>query len=110
MPLQTVRTRLLDGATGTGDGPVFQAVQPFLYCALQLEITGAPTAVKVSLKGLIDGTTYDTLAVLDTAAGYASGEIVALTMPVGVRNLKCSLDTLTGGTAPSVNAYFVGGQ
>lgn len=111
MSLQTTRTRLLDGATATGDGAVFQAVFPFLYCALQLEFTNVGAA-KVSLKGLIDGATYDTLAVLDTAAGYLSGEIVQLQLPVGVRSLKCSLDTLTPTTTgtPSVNAYFVGGM
>lgn len=106
--LQTVRTRLLDAAAATGDGQIFQNVIPFFAVALQLEITGSPTAVVVSLKGLIDGSTYDVLAVLDTSAGYISGEIVMLQLPVPVRTLKCSLDTLTGGTNPTVSAYFAG--
>lgn len=105
---QWVSTRLLDGATATGDGSVFQDVIPLEAVTVQAEITGSPTRVVVSLKGLIGGATYDTLAVLDTAAGYLSGEIVALQIPAGVRTLKASLDTLSGGTNPTVTLHFSG--
>jgi hypothetical protein len=106
--LQTVRADLLAAATATGDGPVYDNVVPFLATGLQLEITGAPTRVVVSLLGLINGATYDTLAVLDTDQGYVSGEIMMMPLPVTVRQVKCNLGTLTGGTAPTVTAHFSG--
>ena len=106
--LQTVRADLLAAATVTGDGPVYDNVVPFLATALQLEITGAPTRVVVNLQGLISGATYDTLAVLDTDQGYLTGEVVMLQLPVPVRQVKCNLGTLTGGTAPTVTAHFAG--
>lgn len=99
---------LLQAATTTGDGTTYDHVKPFFAAALQLEFTGSPTQVVVNLMGLLNGTTFDTLAVLDTAAGYLSGEIVSLQLPVLARKVKCNIGTLTGGNVPTVTAHFVG--
>jgi hypothetical protein len=108
--LGSISTDLLAAATATGDGPIVNNIVPFLSMALQLKITGSPTQVVVSLKGCIDAvdTTFGTIAVLDTASGYISGEIVVIQLPIPARQVKCSLDTLTGGTNPTVTAHFSG--
>lgn len=105
---EAVRTTLLNAATATGDGPEFDNIAPMWAVGLQLVFTGAPSQVVVSLKGLIDGTTYDTIAVVDTAQGYVSGEMLPLTFPIPVRRVKCNLATLSGGSSPTVTAYFAG--
>lgn len=97
--------RLLDAVTATGDGPVEQLVFPRLAVAVQMETTGAPTQVKVTVKGLIAGSTYGTLCVLDTLGGYTAGEIVMLPIPVLATTIKASLDTLSGGSNPTVSLY-----
>lgn len=104
-----VSARLLNGVTATGDGPTLDHLgAPMVPSAVQVEISGAPTRVVVSIKGLLDGSTFDTLLTLDTDEGYVSGEIVAMSWPVGLRHVKASLDTFTGGgSGASVSCYFV---
>jgi hypothetical protein len=106
--MNTVRTDLLSSQTTTGDGPIYDNVVPFMASALQLEISGAPTQVVVTLYGLINGSTWAPLAVLDTAQGYLSGEVATLQLPALVRQVKANLGVLTGGTNPSVSAHFAG--
>ena len=103
---QTAAFRLLNPATTTGDGPVFNLEFPHLAAAVQAEITGAPTQAVINVMALLDGGTWDTLAVLDTNQGYASGEISPLTFPASVRQIKGNIGTLAGGTNPSVSLYF----
>ncbi|HEY8837229.1 MAG TPA: hypothetical protein VIO16_06005 [Dehalococcoidia bacterium] len=106
--MMTVRADLLAAASATGDGPVYDNGVPFFAAALQLEFTGAPAQVVVNLYGLIHGTTWALLAVLDTAQGYLAGEVASLQVPVLVRQVKCNLGTLSGGTNPTVTAHFTG--
>jgi hypothetical protein len=106
--MNTVRTDLLLNASATGDGNVYDNVVPFYAAALQLEIAGAPSQAVVTLSGLINGVTFTPLMVLDTAQGYLSGEVAQLQLPVLVRQVKCTLNTLAGGTNPSVTAHFAG--
>lgn len=102
----TVSGDLLKGAAATGDGNVFNNIAPMTLGSFQCEFTGAPTRVVVSIKGLIDGGTFDTLLTLDTDEGYLSGEIVSLSFPTLVRQIKAGLDTLTGGNVPTVSCHF----
>jgi|SRR6185437_13094033 len=99
---------LLAAAAAVGNGAVFRHAYGLLLGCVQLEITGAPTQVVVSIHALLDGATYDTLLTLDTNEGYVSGEIVPISFPVQVRDIYASLDTLTGGTSPTVSCYFQG--
>ncbi len=103
---QTVAIKLLNAAVATGDGPVFNLDFPQLAGAVQAEIAGAPTQAVVNVMALLDGGTWDTLCVLDTSQGYASGEISPLTFPAPIRQIKGNIGTLTGGTNPSVSLYF----
>ncbi len=103
---QTVAIKLLNAAAAAGDGPVFNLEFPQLAAAVQAEITGAPTQAVINLMGLLDGGTWDTLCVLDTAQGYVGGEISPVTFPAPVRQIKGNIGTLTGGTSPSISLYF----
>jgi len=103
---QTVAIKLLNGAVTTGDGPVFNLDFPQLGAAVQAEIAGAPTQAVINVMALLDGSTWDTLCVLDTGQGYISGEISPLSFPAPVRQVKGNIGTLSGGTNPSVSLYF----
>lgn len=109
--------RLLDGQTvagasasgdtpGAGDGPVHKLMFPHLAASVQAEINGNPTACVINVMALLDGATWDTIAVLDIAEGYVSGEIQPISFPAPFRQIKANLATLSGGTAPSVSCYF----
>jgi hypothetical protein len=103
---QTAAIKLLNAAATTGDGPVFNLEFPQLAAAAQAEIAGAPTQAVINLMGLLDGSTWDTLCVLDTSQGYVSGEISPVTFPAPIRQIKGNIATLAGGTNPSVSLYF----
>ena len=103
---QTAAIKLLNAATTTGDGPVFNLEFPQLAAAVQAEIAGAPTQAVINVMALLDGGTWDTLCVLDTSEGYLSGEISPITFPAPIRQIKGNIGTLTGGTSPSVSLYF----
>ena len=103
---QTAAIRLLNGATATGDGPVFNLEFPQLAAAVQAEIFGAPTACVINVLALLDGSTWDTLCVLDINQGYVSGGISPISFPAPIRQVKANIGALSGGTTPSVNLYF----
>jgi hypothetical protein len=103
---QTVAIRLLSAAAATGDGPVFNLEFPQLAAAVQAEISGAPTQAVINVMALLDGGTWDTLAVLDINQGYVSGEISALSIPTPLRQVKGNIGALAGGTNPTVSLYF----
>ena len=103
---QTAAIKLLNAAATTGDGPVFNLEFPQLATAAQAEIAGAPTQAVINLMGLLDGSTWDTLCVLDTSQGYVSGEISPITFPAPIRQIKGNIAMLTGGTNPSISLYF----
>ena len=103
---QTAAIRLLNAASATGDGPVFNLEFPQLAAAVQAEISGAPTACVINVMALLDGGTWDTLCVLDTSQGYVSGEISPISFPAPIRQIKGNIGVLSGGSNPAVNLYF----
>jgi hypothetical protein len=104
---QTVAGATGSGTTqGAGDGPIFDMSYAHLAGSVQGEISGNPTACVINIMGLLDGATWDTLAVLDLSQGYVSGEIQTLPYPSTVVKIKANLATLSGGANPSVSCYF----
>jgi hypothetical protein len=103
---QTAAMRLLNVATTTGDGPVFNLEFPQLAAAVQAEIAGAPTQAVINVMALLDGGTWDTLCVLDINQGYVSGEIQPISFPAPIRQIKGNIGALAGGANPSVSLYF----
>lgn len=104
---RTVSGKLLDAVavTGAGSALIFQGTRN--NHTIQVKSTGAPTGVKVTLKGTTDLGNYATIATWDTAAGQVDGDILVVSGPA-VIGVKASLDTLTGGTVPTVTATYVG--
>lgn len=113
---QTTYMRLLSGQTvagasgsgmtqGAGDGPICSLIYPHMAASVQVEITGNATACVVNIMGLLDGSTWSILSVLDISQGYISGELQELTFPAVIRYVKANLATLTG-TGTSVSCYF----
>jgi hypothetical protein len=103
----TMNVKLLDKASAVGDGNVFSNLVPFRMGSFQVELSGNPSRAVVSLQALLQGGTFDTVATFDTDQGYQSGEIMML-LPLSVVTIKAKLETLTGGSNPSVSAYFAG--
>jgi hypothetical protein len=93
---------LLNDVTASGDGPALKVMQPIVIEALQAEISGAPAACIVNLLGLIDGSTFDTIATLDISQGYVSGGIVMLPPRMRLRQIKGNVSALSAGAAVSL--------
>lgn len=95
----------LSAATSTGAGSELTSdVRP--SATVQISITGAPSAVTVTLEGSIDGHNWD---IVDTHI-MSAGELTALGAIYGVADTplkyrRLNLTTLTGGTAPTVTGY-----
>ena len=106
MSQQTLTGKLLNAVTVVGVGPEISGIGPVALGSFAAEWTGSPTRVVVTIKGIIDGSTYDTLVVIDSDQGYTSGEIVFMSFPTMVRRVKASLDVLTGGSSPTVSCYM----
>lgn len=100
------QTRLFFGATTTGDGAVFELATTTRALALQAEIIGAPATCTINLMGLLDGSTFDTIAVFDVTQGYVSGEIQDIPLPAPLRQVKGNISALSPGG--SVNLYLAG--
>lgn len=69
--------------------------------AIQTVVTGAPTAVSIKLQGSLDGANwYDLATSTSTTGDYQT----AIDKPA--RFVRANLGTLTGGTAPTVQAII----
>ena len=101
-----ISAKLLLNTTSTGDGSIVNFIQPVTVASFQCELFGAPTRAQVNIMGILDGATFDTLAVMDTAQGYLSGEIVTFNFPIAVRTVKANIGVLSGGTNPAVSCYM----
>lgn len=99
---------LLQGVLVTGAGVAFAPGAPARYHSLQ--VFGAGTAVAtgcvVNLEGSLDGTHWAKIGAW-TLGTQAYNDIVNVG-PLGVIYVRANLVTLTGGTAPSVTAYYFG--
>lgn len=89
----------LNAVAVTGAGSAIDLGVVHRTISMQTVVTGAPT-VSITLKGSLDGTNYVTLATSTSGTGDLQ---VSVDKPV--RFVKVSLDTLTGGTAPTVTAW-----
>lgn len=105
----TVSGNLLNAVTATGAGNpiIFQGSRNSHTFQVKLGGTAPPTGCKVTLKGTLDLVNYATIATWDLSAGQVDGDILVVENP-GIIGVKASLDTLSGGTAPTVTANYVG--
>jgi hypothetical protein len=99
---QTASSTLLSAVSATGDGPVIKTMFPVLAVGVQAEIAGSPAACVINVMALLDGVTWDTIAVLDVTQGYVSGEITMLAIPTLVRQIKGNIGSLSAGATVSL--------
>lgn len=101
----------LNGATSTGfqPGASFD-VQGCDTFSMQVTFTGGEPTVVVELQATLDpptisdaDATWYTIATFSTSDSDTSGEIITVT-GTPVRRIACNLQTLSGGTSPTVTA------
>ena len=95
--------KLLDAVTGVGAGNGRMTDKVFAHHGWQISVTGAPSAVSVTLEGSLDGSTW---VVLDTSTITTSEIRFVANKPVLF--VRGNLGTLTGGTAPTVSVEYMG--
>ena len=97
---------LLNGATTTGDGPVFDILlQPFIM-SVQAVISGSPATCVINVMASLDSMTWDTVMVLDVTEGYISGEIQTISFPIVAKQIKGNVGAISSGA--SVSLYMAG--
>lgn len=88
---------LLNAATSTGAGTAADLDFVRGTFTMATVVTGAPSAVSVTLQGSLDGVTFQTLATSTSTTGDQQWQV-----DKPQRYLRANLATLTGGTSPTV--------
>ena len=98
--------KLLDAAIATGPSAVFANGLSNAH-SVQVNITGAPTAVTVIVDGSLDqGANWDTIATLAFTAGELAAGLATLSIGGKPRDaIRHDLTVLTGGSSPTVTSY-----
>lgn len=106
---QTISGTLLNAAAATGLSPaiIFQSARNGHTMQVKLGGTAPPTTCVVTLQGTLDLVNYAKIATWDLSGGQVDGDILVVQNP-GIIGVKASLDTLGGGTAPTVTVNYVG--
>lgn len=101
--------KLLNAVTSTGASLAKEFTRLIKHHTVQVNITGAPTAVTVTLEGSLDGVNFRTIATHALSAGdltATTGMFFDIDKPVLF--VKVNLTVFTGGTAPTVTVYYEG--
>ena len=93
--------RLLDAATATGASAYVNEYSS--NYAVQVVVTGSPSAVTVNLEGSLDGVNFVQL-------GTASAAGMFWVTDTPVKYVRANLATLTGGTSPTVTVTMSAGR
>lgn len=94
-------------ATGASNPLIFQTARSRHTLQVVLGGAVAATAAVVTLKGTLDGVTFNTIATWSLAGGQVSGDLISVDH-VNVIGVEASLDTFTGGTTPNCTANYSG--
>ncbi len=99
----------LNAVTGTGASGAKEFRRLIDRHALQVTITGAPSAVTVTLEGSLDGTTFSTIGTHAMSAGELTAtKAMYFDVDMPVLWVKANLTVLTAGTAPTVTVTYAG--
>lgn len=101
--------KLLNAVGGLGASPVWDVRMKPRHHTVEIEITGSPTAVTVALEGTLTKNGFYSLAdhvvsAEELTAGRAMFHVVDKT----VRAVRLNVILLTGGTVPTITAYYEG--
>ena len=99
--------KFLDASTSTGpsDSLPFRKINE--VHGLQINITGAPTAVTVDIEGSLEGTIWNQVLTSPMTASELTAE-TSYTSIQGkpFRFIRLNLAVLTGGSTPTVTAFY----
>ena len=100
---------LLSAVTSTGASLGKEFSRLIDKHALQVTITGGPSAVTVTLEGSLDGTTFCTIGTHAMSAGELTAtKAIYFDADSPVLHVKANLTVLTGGTSPTVTVTYEG--
>jgi hypothetical protein len=99
----TAPLKSLNAVTAPGNGVTFDVQKARSDWEVQITTTGAPASFAAHLEGAIDGVTFVTVGSSITATG-----LTAVTSNTPLTQVRLVLDSLTGGTAPTVTGVIVG--
>lgn len=91
----------LDAATSTGPGDHKDLETVLTQHRAEVQVTGSPASLDLSLEGSFDAVTWYTLATTTlTSASFAFAPFESVPSPV--RFVRANLTALSGGTSPTV--------
>jgi hypothetical protein len=99
----TAPLKSLNAATAPGAGTTFDVQRATSNWEVQITTTGAPASFAAHLEGAIDGSTLVTIGSSITTTGLTN-----VTSNTPLTQVRLVLDSLTGGTAPTVTGVIVG--
>lgn len=95
----------LSAAAAPGNGTAFNLGSAVNNISVQLNVSGTPSAVSVSFQGSLDGTNWNTIGSAITSSAATSLTAFAGTP---VTQIRAVLNTLSGGSSPTVTALIAG--
>jgi hypothetical protein len=99
----TAPLKSLNAVTAPGNGTTFDVQRATSNWEVQITTTGAPASFAAHLEGAIDGSTLVTIGSSITATGLTN-----VTSNTPLTQVRLVLDSLTGGTAPTLTGVIVG--
>jgi hypothetical protein len=99
----TAPLKSLNAVTAPGNGTTFDVQRATSNWEVQITTTGAPASFAAHLEGAIDGSTLVTVGSSITATGLTN-----VTSNTPLTQVRLVLDSLTGGTSPTVTGVIVG--
>lgn len=101
--------KLLNKVTALGISPTWDVRMKPRHHTVEIEVTGAPTAVTLSLEGSLTKNGFESLADhILTAEELTAGRAMFHVADKTVRAVRLNLLLLTGGTAPTITAHYEG--
>ena len=91
----------LDAATTPGPGAVRDLEGVLSNHTIQAVVTGNPTSFTVRLQASLDGVTWNNIG-----AASQSTRLGPTDFPYAVRYVRAYLESLSGGTSPTVTTYI----
>lgn len=101
--------KLLDAVTAVGPSPQWIVRMKPRNHTIQFTLTGGPTAVTLDLDGSLNGDDWSSLAsYVASAEDLTDTKGMFHVIDKTIRYVRLNLVLLTGGTVPTVTAYYEG--
>ena len=101
---------LLGGQAATGAGAAVTPDKQYKLWACQMNISGSPDEIVAYFQGNVTGIAYTTMYTwtLSTDAYYANGQSIFTVANMPAKNVRGHVNTITGGTTPTVTMICSG--